>query len=55
LPTGFALAEHLRTNDARVIATLTHRTANDTAPWEPGAMRTLDVEVDSTFIIIPAQ
>jgi hypothetical protein len=55
LPTGFSLAAHLLTDTARVIATLTHRAVNDTAPWEPGATRTLDVEVDSAFITIPSQ
>ncbi|MFO0559432.1 MAG: hypothetical protein U0269_15555 [Polyangiales bacterium] len=55
LPTGFSLAAHLLTDNARLIATLTHRAVNDAAPWEPGATRTLDVEVDSAFITIPSQ
>lgn len=55
LPTGFSLAAHLLTDNARVIATLTHRRDSSAAPWEPGALRTLDVEVDSAFTTIATQ
>lgn len=51
-PAGFSLRDHVRADTARLIATLAHRTNDSAAPWEPGAQRTLDVEVDSAFVTI---
>jgi hypothetical protein len=51
LPEGFSLRAHFNGATARVIATLTHRGGSQ-SPWEPDAMRTMNIEVDSSFVTL---
>jgi hypothetical protein len=52
LPEGFSLRAHFNGATARVIATLTHRGDSAQSPWEPDAMRTMNIEVDSPFVTL---